>query len=255
MSGFSCEDELHSHNHDHGHSHGDDHGHAHNHDHGHSHEPPAETFSNQSLYTHIDMTKVQVLNGVSNDRSSLVSKSFLKPQDEKYNTSLYLESDADCQVLLQIPFTASVKIFAIILRVNKGGSGYSTPRHIQLYKNYNKNLDFDTINDLKAEYTVEFPDNVGIEPDYNNESLFDDDTFIKFDLPRNIFQNCENLTVLVKDNWSGDEDDLNRLYFCELRGEATGKLRNSGVPIVAVYEAAPNPADVKLESQTINYAS
>ncbi|CDO95751.1 unnamed protein product [Kluyveromyces dobzhanskii CBS 2104] len=241
MARHNCEDESHAHSHAHGH--------------GHSHEPPVETFSQQSLFAYIDTTKVRVLNAVSTDRSSSVSKYFLKPQDQKYDTSLYLESDADCQVLFQVPFTASVKIFSVLLRVNRNGSGYSSPKQLLLYKNYNKNLDFDTISDLKADYNIEYPNNVGVEPGYDNESLVDDDTFVKFDLPRNVFQNCESLTVLVKNNWSDDEDDLNRIYFCELRGEVTGKLRNTGVPIIAVYEAAPNPAHAKLESQTANYAT
>lgn len=247
MSGHNCEDEYHSHNHDHDNDHG--------HDHGHSHDTPIENFSQQSLYAYIDTTKVQVRNGVSSDRITELPKCFLKPQGEKYDTSRYVESDADCQLLIQIPFTASVKVFTMLLRVNKSGAGYSTPKAIQLYKNYNKNLDFDTISDLKADYTFEFPNNIGVEPDYSGESLADENTFMKFDLPRNIFQNCESVTMFIKDNWSDDEDDLDRIYYCELRGEVTGKLRNLGAPIVTVYEAAPNPVHAKLESQNLHYTA
>lgn len=64
-----------------------------------------------------------------------------------------------------------------------------------------------------------------------------------------------SLTLFFKDNWSADEDDLNRTYYCELRGEVTGQLKNTGVPIVAVYEAAPNPIHAKLESQTLHYTT
>lgn len=172
MAGHHCEDE--------------------HHDHTHSHEPSIETYSQQSLYAHIDSTKLQILNGRSNNSGTSLTASFLKSQTDKYDTSRYLESDADCQLLIQIPFTSSVKIFTIIFRVNKNGSGYSTPRHIEVYKNFNKNLDFDTVNSLKPDFIIEYPNNIGVEPSYSEAILNDDDTFYKFDLPRNIFQNCES---------------------------------------------------------------
>lgn len=241
MSGFHCEHEHH------------DHGHSREGSHGHSHEPPVETNAQQSLFPYIDTSKLQLLNGIKSHSSPCISDSFIKSLAEKYDTSRYIQSDADCQVLIQIPFTASVRIFCLLLRLNENSKGFSTPRHIEIYKNYSKNLDFDTITDVKPDFLFEYPDSVGVSPQFSGGELRNDDTFTKIDLPRNVFQNCENITVLLRDNWSGDEDDMNRIYYCEIRGEATGSLKSNAVPIMTVYEAAPNPVHAKLESEVVDY--
>ncbi|AMD22355.1 HGR016Wp [Eremothecium sinecaudum] len=234
---------------------------SHNHDceqehHNHSHTAPLPTNAKQSLYKSIDVSQVRCLNVVSKGTASSLNSGFIKSHAEKYNVSKYIESDADCQMLLLIPFTSSCKLFSIIFRAGNGGDlGYSCPKHIKIYKNLNKNLDFDTINDLKPDSEFEYPEGLGVHltssPDNAELEVKDDSTFVEHFLPRHVFQNCQSIAIFVSDNVSGDEDDLTQLCYLELRGESTGLIPNNTVPLMAVYEAAANPNDhAKVESET-----
>lgn len=224
-----CEDEHHSHRHS---------------------PPPIPTNSNQSLYQFIDTSKLRCLNVTSNGANQF-PPCFIKPQDQKYDVSKYLETDADCQMLLHIPFTGDVRIFSLILRCSKAEDGCGSPKSIKLYKNFNKNIDFETISDSKESYHMESPEDVGIASDGSVNTVEDDSTFVEHHLPRHVFQNCNSITLFFENNWSEDEDDLTRCYYLELRGEFTAKRTpHDGMPQLAVYEAAPNPADhQKLENE------
>lgn len=236
-----CEDEHFEHDHDH------DHGH----DHGHSHEAPIATSAAQSLYEQIDTPKIKCLNGVGKGATGKeLYKYFIKPHEEKYNTEIYLESDADCQLIINIPFVNSCKVHPVVLRTNANSSGYSTPRTIKIFNNFKKSLDFDTLSgESKVDFKTEHPNNVGVHK--GEASVTEDSSFVEYHLPRAQFQNCESLTLFIEDNWADDEDELSQLFFLEIRGEITGKLRpENAVPLMTVYESAPNPLDhAKLESE------
>ncbi|CCE63535.1 hypothetical protein TPHA_0F00480 [Tetrapisispora phaffii CBS 4417] len=230
-----CEDEHH-------HSHGDD------------HVPPAPTYTSQTLANVIDTHKIRCLNVETSSTSQpLVSKFFLKSQDAKFDCKDYIQSDADCQIILHIPFTVNCKIYSIMLRTNANDTDneLSTPKDIRIYKNYPKNIDFDTMGNTKEDYKIQQPENVGILFDEENLVNEDEDTFVEHSLPRRVFQNCHSITLFVENNWSGDGDELTRIYYLEIRGEATSALKtNDGIPLATVYESAPNPLDHgKLESE------
>lgn len=222
------------------------------HGHGHDHTPPIPTNPNQSLFTQIDTSKVRCLNGVVRGvpAHTELSKVFLKDQDHKFNCSQYLESDADCQLVVHIPFVGNCKLFSVILRTNDSDDGLSSPKTIKLFKNYNRSIDFDTLGSSKAEFTIQQPNNVGIT-DTDTGVNEDENTFVEHYLPRRLFQNCSSLTLFFENNWTNDEDDLCRLYYLEIRGELTGKLiPRGGAPLTMVYESAPNPVDHnKLETE------
>lgn len=221
------------------------------HSHGHDHTAPIPTNPNQSLFAQIDTSKVRCLNATAKGvpPHTELFKAFLKDQDQKFNCSHYLESDADCQLVAHIPFVGNCKLFSVILRSNDNDDGLSTPKTVKLFKNYHKSIDFDTLGSSKADLTIQHPNNVGVTETGINE---DEDTFVEHYLPRRIFQNCCSLTVFIEDNWTGDEDDLCRLYYLEIRGEFSGKIApHGGAPMTTVYESAPNPLDhQKLETET-----
>lgn len=225
-------------------------------DHDHTHESPIITNPQQSLYSYIDITKIQYLNVIGHGNFTKMYSCFLKPRDLCYNISEYIESDTDCQMLLHIPFTYTCKLLSIIFRYNGNGDNYSSPRSIKFYKNFKKNLDFDTISSSKASFQVEFPNNHGIVPvkGTNEVEIVDDNTFIEFHFTRLAFSNCHSITIFVENNWSNDEDDLTQLYYLEIRGEVIGQHRKDNtVPLTTVYESAPNPLDhIKLESEQGN---
>lgn len=233
----SCEDEHHDH-----------------HGHGHNHTAPIPTNAEQSLYSFIDTAKIICLNAVAPTVPGQWEsyKGFLKDRESRFNCGYYLESDADCQMVVHIPFTGNCRLFSIILRTsgNDLGAGLSTPKSIKVYRNFNRNIDFDTLDSSKEDLKIEHPEDVGLK-DCEETENDDESTFVEHQLPRRIFQNCSSVTLFIEDNWSGDEDQLSRLYYLEIRGEFSGqKVLNNGVPMMNVYEAAPNPVDhQKLEAE------
>lgn len=222
----SCENEHHHHA---GHGdHGDD-----NHDH--SHVAPIPTSEAQSLRQFIDVYKLTGLNiAQPNDKLQKV----FKDQDSKYQVSDYIESDADAQFILNIPFTGNVKLYSIILRTN--GAPENCPKTIKLFKN-KTNLDFDNVNDTKPTYKFEQPQ-IGHLGEENGDDL-DDSTFVEHYLPRNLFQSTTQLSLFIENNWEDDEDELTKVYYIELRGLFTSPLSKD--PIITLYESAANPADHK----------
>ena len=230
----------------------DDH---HNHQHGHEHIAPIPTNANQSLYQYLDTSNIRCLNVEPRGRVDKLYKAFVKTQDNKYNCLSYLQSDSDDQMIVHVPLTANCKIYSIILRTNGNDpdNELNSPKTIKLFKNFTKNVDFDTLNDSKEDIKLTHPENVGINVDGSTTLNEDDNTFVEHYLPRHLFQNCSALTIYIENNWSGDEDELSRLFYLEIRGEFTGTLVSDNiVPLMTVYESAPNPVDHnKLESENI----
>ncbi|KAM9920007.1 hypothetical protein OXX59_007529 [Metschnikowia pulcherrima] len=229
---MSCENE-HFHIHG-GHSHE---GHGHD---DHDHVPPEETYASQSLNSKINLFQVTALN-MANPRDDL-SKLFKTPS-LRFQTKPVVKSDADEQLIIHIPFlNGSVKLHSIILRTN--GDKYC-PRTIKLWKN-KENIDFDTVNDTKAHFTLSHP-HVGVP--YNDDDVpeFLDSSadFVEHHVPRHVFTKVHTLTVFVE-NIYGDEEECH-LHSVELRGEFTELTRD---PVITIYESAANPADHKKVEET-----
>ncbi|CEP63600.1 PITH domain-containing protein LALA0_S08e06304g [Lachancea lanzarotensis] len=237
-------------------SHSCEHEHENSHEHGHEHSPPLVTNEAQSLYKYINTPQVRCLNAVGRGSNEL-SSCFIKSQQEKYNTSRFLESDADCQMILHIPLTGVCRVFSCIFRFGCGDNGgIGSPKTIKLFKNFTKSIDFDNLLDSKPLHTLENPENVGIDVQSatgggDEDEEADDVGFSEHQLPRQHFQNVESITLFVENNWSGDEDDLTRCFYIDLRGEfVNNKRSDDGLPLLAVYEAAPNPLDhQKIENE------
>ncbi|CAB4256392.1 similar to Torulaspora delbrueckii TDEL_0F02790 hypothetical protein [Maudiozyma barnettii] len=255
---FNCEDDSLGIHHNHTRN-------NHGHGHGHDHEPPVPTNSDQSLFSYIDTTKIKLLNGIAmsqGSQSSTLDKSsvFIKNRDNKSKIDTWLQSDTDCQLVAHLPFTGVCKIDSIILRCNKPklSEEFDAPKTIQVYKNWkkNSNIDFNTLNSnhIKPNYKIEYPQNVGIDPTTTTETDEDETSMIEFHMPKAKFNDCHSITLFFKDNWSDDEDNCFKLYYLEIRGSFTGKLaKDDAVPIVSVYESAPNPLDhQKVESDKPN---
>ncbi|KAG0658282.1 hypothetical protein C6P45_002218 [Maudiozyma exigua] len=260
---FTCEDEnlgaCGSYNHNHNHSHGHDHGH--NHD----EEAPLPTNSEQSLYAYIDNTKIKLLNTIGMThagRASPLNASsvFVKDQENRYKIDTWLQSDTDCQMVIHIPFTSVCKIDSLIFRCSKPkiSDEFDAPKTINVYKNWRHdvNIDFNTLNSKRAKIdtTIEYPESIGIDPTSNDTINEDESSMPEYHLPKAKFNDCQSITLFFKDNWSDDEDNLVKLYYLEIRGSISGKLRKDDtVPIMSVYESAPNPLDhQKVESDKSN---
>lgn len=89
-------DDHHEHHHHHGHNHDHDHDHGSN---------PGEDFIEDTLYPYIDTPKLRC----DNEYKKGAIKNCFKPYHERYNTTSFLESGVDPQLILHIPFTVAVK--------------------------------------------------------------------------------------------------------------------------------------------------
>ncbi|TPP62025.1 putative cyclin protein [Fasciola gigantica] len=86
---------------------------------------PASAFS---LFRFVDLEHMECLN----EATPGSGKSVFKPYEDRKDWSVFVESDADEELLFNIPFTGNVKLKAIIIA---GDPADQHPNHIELYKN------------------------------------------------------------------------------------------------------------------------
>ncbi|KAN0093112.1 Galactose-binding domain-like protein [Tylopilus felleus] len=190
------------------HHHHDGCGHeSHDHDHG-----SGDVGPNDNLYPYIDRQHVVALNA-TNPGSSII-----KPWHEREDEQAYLESDADEQLIIRIPFTGSVKLRSLLL---KAGPGDQTPQKIVLFAN-EPSLDFDDVSDKNP--AQEFEVAVGREVG-------------EYVVRATKFTNVTSVTLFIPSNQGADST---RLYYIGFLGHWTQRKNN---PVITVYEAQANLAD------------
>ncbi|KAN0065845.1 hypothetical protein ACQY0O_000975 [Thecaphora frezii] len=208
------------HGHDHGacaHSHGDD-----------GHVKPGQG-QQDLLYSCIDRTGVVALN----EQTSGSGARILKPYDSRNDETTYLESDADDQLLLHIPFTGSVKLRSLLV---KTGPSTQTPNEIHLFTNRN-DLDFDLANDLSS--LPDTPARGGAagdgRPAQKLTSIPVTREVVEIPLKPAKFPDVTSVTLFVP---ASQGADTTRIYFVGFKGEHRQWSREG--PTNIVYEAAPS---------------
>jgi len=207
--GQSCNSESH----DHDHSHGGEH----------SHDDDLTPAIQSSLYQHIEFDKIVTFNEAALGSGKAIIQ---KPWDRRLDTSTVLESDADEQLLIYVPFTGDVKLHSILIRADPSPSA---PRTLKLFTNRD-DLDFSSAADMRAVQTLVIP----LPPPGQD--------VLELPVKRALFNNTHSLTLFFEDNHSDGEEDVTSLSFLGFKGDFT-RLRKDAV--VAFYEAAANPADHK----------
>nr|AAW27666.1 unknown [Schistosoma japonicum] len=81
-----------------------------------------------SLYKFIDTLNVECLN----ESIPGSGKRVFKPYEERKDSTVYVESDVDQELLFNVPFTGSVKLMSIII---SGVDNENHPSQVSLYKN------------------------------------------------------------------------------------------------------------------------
>jgi hypothetical protein len=173
------------------------------------------------LYGRIDRDNVSALN---EQREGMV-KAVVKPYDRRTDEDEFVESDADDQLIVRIPFIGGVKLRALVL---KAGPADKTPSEVHLYAN-REELDFDTASS-------------GVpEPTQKLASIAMGREAIEYPLKASKFNNVRTLHLFVPAS-SGAE--TSRIYFIGFKGEWLGEQRREG-PTNIVYESAPQLKDHK----------
>jgi hypothetical protein len=194
-----------SHNHDHG-----DHEHDHDHDHEHAH--PDTGGPSDNVFGHIDRDNVIALNSIGE------GKQIIKPWDERLDERVYIESDADDQLIIRVPFTGSVKLRSLLL---KSGPGEKTPAKVALFANID-NLDFSDAQDKEPlqQFDVAIGREVG-----------------EYTLKPAKFPNVSTVTLFFP---ASQGAETTRIYYIGFLGQWSERKQD---PVITVYESQANLAD------------
>ncbi|KAF3766136.1 DUF1000-domain-containing protein [Cryphonectria parasitica EP155] len=208
-----CHDE-----HDHHHHHGGD-------EHDHSDDiTPAVQFS---LYQHINFDEVTTLNETSHGSGRAIVK---KTWDERLTDEPELASDADEQLIINIPFTGQIKLHSILLRTSQSDSA---PRTLRVFQNRD-DIDFSAAEELEPAQEFELSRTSEVQ---------------ELPVRRAKFGRCQRLTLFFQDNFGMGDEDVTRIGYLGFRGEW---MQLGRAPANIIYEAAANPGDHKVKGTDVN---
>ncbi|EJD06680.1 DUF1000-domain-containing protein [Fomitiporia mediterranea MF3/22] len=196
-----------SHNHS---DHSDCHDEAHDHD----HDDISETGPADNLYPYIDLQNIVALN-ITDDTPG---KAVIKPWHERQDETVWVESDADDQIIFRIPFTGSVKLRSVLL---KCGPGEQTPARLCLFANED-NVDFSDIAEKEPHQEFAVPQSRDIG---------------EYAVKASKFSNLSSLTIFFPEAQGGDST---KVFYIGLRGSWSARKRDA---VITVYESQANLAD------------
>jgi len=194
----------------HNHNHGDCHDESHEHDHDHA----SETGLSDDLFAYIDTDNVTALN-VSNE---VPASKIIKPWHLRLDEETSIESDADDEMIIRVPFTGSVKLKSVLL---KSGPGEQTPVKVCLFADED-NMDFSDIQQRQILQEFEIPQGREVG---------------EYTVKPAKFTNISSITLHFPGGQGGDNIQL---YYLGFRGDWTPRRRD---PVITVYESQANLAD------------
>ncbi|TQD87556.1 hypothetical protein C1H46_026855 [Malus baccata] len=160
--------------------------------------------SQVDLLDFIDWSGVECLN-----QSTSHSVANALKQGYREDDGLNLESDADEQLLIYIPFLQVVKLHSVVVKgpEDEGNIGCLRPKTVKLFSN-KEHMGFSNVNDYPASDTIDLsPDNLKGKPVVLK--------YVKF-------QNVRSLTVFIEDNQSGSEvTKVQKIVLCGTTVETT----------------------------------
>ncbi|EGF83993.1 hypothetical protein BATDEDRAFT_85497 [Batrachochytrium dendrobatidis JAM81] len=203
------------------HSHG---GHNCSDEHDHDHDGP-DRGEEVTLISQIDLDNVRCLNEAI---SGSVKKVF-RPWDKRFDEGQFVESDADEQLIIFIPFVSSVKLKSIALL---GNNDASAPSCMKVFIN-REDIDFGSVESTGCQQEWELVETIprGVIPEYPTRMTK--------------FANVRNLTLFIPSNFGSESTKIN---YIGLKGEWTAITK---APIITIYELAANPADHKTEADSL----
>ncbi|KAJ7366440.1 DUF1000-domain-containing protein [Mycena albidolilacea] len=181
------------------------------HDHDHDHDS-TDLGPKDNLFSRIDRDNVVALNALS------PGPAVIKPWHERLDEEKSVESDADDQMIIRIPFTGSVKLRSLLL---KTGPTDQTPLKVVLFAN-ESSLDFQDISDKTPtqEFTVAQGREVG-----------------EYALRTAKFSNVSSISLFFPEAQGAD---TTKIYYVGFLGLWTERKMSAPV---TVYETQANLAD------------
>ncbi|KAK6915429.1 PITH domain, partial [Dillenia turbinata] len=141
------------------------------------------------LLDFVDWTGVECLN-----QSSSHSLANALKQGYREDDGLNLESDADEQLLIYIPFTQVIKLYAIVIKGPEEEGCFSGPKTVKFFMN-KEHMGFSNVNDFLPS------DTAILSPDHLKSSSFGKPIVLKYVK----FQSVRSLTMFIEDNQSGSD--------------------------------------------------
>ncbi|KAI1495565.1 DUF1000-domain-containing protein [Biscogniauxia marginata] len=212
-----------------GHGGHDDHDHDHEHDHSDDITPALQ----HSLYQHIRFDDINTLNEVVTGSGKAIVK---KTWAERLQEEPELESDADEELLITVPFTGQVKLHSILLRSSPWACA---PRTLKVFVN-REDVDFEEAGELAPAQEFELARTSEVQ---------------ELPVKRALFGKVQQLTLFFPDNFTIEGDDsegaymATRLSYLGFKGEW---MQLGRAPVNILYEAAPNPNDHALKGTSAN---
>ncbi|WRT69494.1 uncharacterized protein IL334_006480 [Kwoniella shivajii] len=191
-------------------------------DHDHSHDAPLNSSPLDSLYGQIDLPNVTALNS---ENGGDPGKRVIKTWDMRDDETLWCESDVDDELIIKIPFTASISLRAITLKAGPSGR---TPSAMHVFRD-NPGLDF---SDASSSSPTQAFDVVDVKEG------------VEYQVKAAKFNGVTSLTIYFPGNNSDGDEETTRVYYIGLRGSYQPLPNRPGV---IVYESSARPADHKTE--------
>ncbi|KAL2160053.1 hypothetical protein VTH06DRAFT_1708 [Thermothelomyces fergusii] len=209
---------------EHAHSHGGGDG-GHDHEHDHSDDiTPALQFS---LYQHVDFDGVTALNEAEYGSARAIVK---KTWAERLAPEPELASDADEQLLVNVPFTGQVRLHSILLRTSDSDSA---PKTLKVIINRD-DVDFGVAEETSGTQEFELSRTGEVQ---------------ELPVRRARFNAVRRLTLFFPDNFGDGEEDVTRISYLGFKGEW---MQLGRAPANIIYEAAANPGDHKIKGTSVN---
>ena len=199
-------------------------GHGHDHDvYDHAHDSINSIVGEESLSRFVDHGSVICLN----EATEGMGKNPFKHPENKLDDDPYLESDADEQLLIYVPFSEGVCIKSICFVGHQNGQA---PRNIKMWVNKEPHdIDFPTAEESDGDQEIK-----QLHQDLNADCYY----FCK----RDKFNTVSSVTIFVSANYGAD---TTRINFIGFKGEfGKGKRR----AVEAIYEVSGSAMDAKLNS-------
>ncbi|KAI8354156.1 galactose-binding domain-like protein [Blakeslea trispora] len=188
----------------------------------HDHDDLPESGEQFLLYSKIDIDNVRCLN----EAESNSGKKVIRPWNERMDDDKFLESDADEQLIVHVPFTGTVKLRSICLRTDKSDAA---PSKMKVFINRD-DVDFD----VAESYT----------PTQEFDLVENSDQVVEYGVKVTKFSNIRNITLFFPENFG---EDVSIIRYIGFKGEWSEMKRD---PIITIYEASANPADHKIPGST-----